>query len=120
MILFIYSLFLMFIVYKINQYISSKTKNLNQDELPKFLLTIILYNKLLLSMQIAAFFMFVSSINPINLYIFLPHYKIIFYHIITFLTLFLRDIKLESLGHLSNHTNLINVLMFLDTLKVIT
>ena len=109
----------MFIVYNISQYISAKTKNLDQNELPKFLLTIILYNKLLLSMQIAAFFLFVSSITPFNLYLFLPHYKIILYHMITLSTLFLRDIKLESVGNLSNHTNLINLLMVLDTIKII-
>ena len=72
-----------------------------------------------MSMQITAFFMFTSSINPFNLYIFLPNYKIILYHIITLTTLFLRDIKIDYIGKLSNHTNVINALMFLDSLKIL-
>ena len=94
-------------------------KNLNGENLPKFLLAVIFYNKLLLSMQIIGFFLFLMNVNPMNLYFFLPNYKIVTYHIITLLTLFLRDIKLQYMGNLSRHTNIINLLMFVDTLKTI-
>jgi len=120
MIVFLYAIFLYFTVNSLNKSIVDGTNNPSRESLPKLLLTILFYNKLLLSMQIIGAFIFFININPFNIYFILPNYKIIVYHIIIFISLLIRDVKSNILGRFSNHTNIIKFFMFLDTLKILT
>ena len=119
MFLFIYTLLLIYFVYNLGKYITTNAKKTDQNNLPQLLLSILLYNKLLSSMQIIAAFVFLATISPFNLYFILPQYKVIVYHIILFIGLLIKDVKTDILGKLSNHTYLINFFMFLDTLRVL-
>jgi hypothetical protein len=120
MIVFLYAIFLYFTVNSLNKSIVDGTNNPSQDDLPKLLLTILFYNKLLLSMQIIGAFVFFININPLNIYFILPNYKIIAYHFVILISLIIRDVKSNILGNISNHTNIIKFFMFLDTLRVLT
>ena len=119
MILYIYSLLLLYIIYNTKKYIKSFKDELDQDNLPKFVLSILFYNKLLNSMQIAAAYLFLASINPLSIYLYLPQFKIIIYHLILLIGSLIKDVKLENLGYISYHTNVINFFMILDVLKVL-
>ena len=119
MILYIYSLLLLYIIYQTKKYINSFKNDLDQNNLPKFILSILFYNKLLTSMQIAAAYLFLASINPLSLYLYLPNFKIIIYHLVILIGSLIKDIKLENLGYVSYHTYVINFFMLLDVLKVL-
>lgn len=115
MILYIYSIILFYITRQINLYINSFKKNLDQDNLPKLLLSILFYNKLLFSMQIAAAYLLSSCFIS---YLYLPHFKIIIYHLFILIGSLIKDIKIENFGYISYHTYVINFFMVLDMLKV--
>lgn len=117
MILLFYTLFLLFIIYNLNNYISNIQNISVQENMAQFLLTLLFQNKLITSMQIMAAYIFVFNINPISFYLFLPTSKIIIYHIIIFLSLFLKDVKLNEFGKLKIHTYVINLLIILDSIK---
>ena len=117
MILLFYTVFLIFIIYNLNNSISNIQNVPVQENMAQFLLTILFHNKLITSMQIMAAYIFVCNINPISFYLFLPTSKIIIYHIIIFLSLFLKDIKLGEIGKLKIHTYIINFLIILDSIK---
>ena len=80
MILFVYSVILSFMMFHLSKYIHNLTSNKITDEesLPKIILVILFYNKLLTSMQIIGAVLFFSGIQPLNMYLYLPQYKIIF------------------------------------------
>jgi len=107
----------MLIIFNLNNYITDKSKNLNEKEIPVFLLSIIFYNKLLLTTQIIGAFVILATLTPLSMYLFIPIYKIIVYHLFLFITLMIRDVKLENIGAVKNHTNIINLLMIIDTIK---
>lgn len=119
MILYIYSLILFYIARQTNKYIDNFKKNLDKDNLPKLILSILFYNKLLTSMQIAAAYLFLACINPLSVYLYLPQFKIIIYHFIILIGSLIKDVKLENFGYLSYHTYVINFFMLLDVLKVL-
>lgn len=117
MILLFYTVFLIFIIYNLNNYISN-TQNISaQENIAQFLLTLLVHNKLITSMQIIAAYIFLCNTNPISFYLFLPTSKIIIYHIVIFLNLFLKDVKLNEFGKLKIHTYVINLLMIFDSIK---
>ena len=70
-------------------------------------------------MQIAAGYLFLACIPSLGVYLYLPQFKIIIYHLIILIGSIIKDVRLENLGPVSYHTNVINFLMIMDVLKIL-
>lgn len=90
----------------------------NENDLPKFLVTTFVYQKILRSIQFISIFLLVALFSPFKKFFFISPNRFIFYHIILLLSLFIRDVYVKKGKTLKIHTNIILSLLFLDTLKL--
>ena len=90
----------------------------NEDDLPKFLVTTFVYQKILRSIQFISIFLLIALFSPLKTFFLITPKRFIFYHLTLLLSLFIRDVYIKKGKTLKTHTNIILSLLFLDTLKL--
>jgi hypothetical protein len=116
MIFIIYSLILFSIISLLRNTI--KNSNINTNNSPKILIYIYFYQKLLNCFQFLGLFIFLIKITPLKKFFFIIPFKLMIYHFIFLLNIFIKDFVISTDFNINLHIQLISGLMFLDTIKI--
>ena len=118
MIFITYSLIIFLLIALLRNKIRN-SKNINHKSLPRNLIYIYFYQKILSSFQLLGFFLFLTKVTPLKKYFLINSIRLTIYHFIYSLNSVLKEIGLpENKFNINFHTNIINSLMFLDTIKI--
>lgn len=118
MIIIIYNIILFGILQIIKKKMKSTEILQDSKKLPQFLLLAFLYQKILSSVQVIAFFLFFIKLTPFKAWFYLSNFKIIVYHIIYLIVSIIKELYVENSINTRIHSSIITLLMLIDSFKI--